>query len=399
MKHLIKPVAILTISNVLTRVFAIIFFIILARSLSVDNYGLFRYLLSISLVYAIVFSGFPTALTKFISEKKRSINEYISNTLFLMISAFIIISLIILLFHQRNEIYLILLIFASLVDSFYLGFVRGLLNYVKLSGFKFVENLIQLIILIISYLIYNNINFAFAIIFYTFSGIITLLIFELNKSEIILSLKISKEKIIKILKYTVPVTLGAIGWAIMFGINAIFINLFYGSAHVGYYSVGETIAQVFTFVPAAIVTILLPKVSTLKDKKRILKPLLLANLSILFTSILILIALIFFKDLIIKIIFTEKYILASSVIMPLAIGQIAISIHNIYASIFQGIGKPGIPSITISIACVLNLIGSYFLTKNYGIFGAALSNAITSCVALILIVFVFNNMRKKWKTH
>ena len=393
MKHLIKPTAYLTISNVLTRFAAMVFFVILARALSVSDYGLFRYLISISFMYAIIFTGIPTALSKFISEDKESEKEYVSNSIFMMVILFVVLSIIILIF-QKN-IFVVLFLFAVLVDSFYLGFSRGLLNYVKLSGYNLLENIIQLIILIISYIIYKNIDFTFAVIFFSVSGIISLVIFELFKPELKLHLILSKEKIKKIVKFTIPVTLGSIGWTAMFGINAIFIAHFFNTEQVGYFSVAQTLVQIFTFLPAAIATIILPKISSLKDKSKILKPLKLAVLGTAGTSIIILILLLTFKHSMVSLIFTDKYLSAIAILLPLSIGQICISLHQIYASVFQGLGKPSIPSITISIAAALNIVGSYFLTKNYGIMGAAISNAITSAIALILIVIIFN---KKWKT-
>ena len=70
MKHLIKSTIILTISNVLTRVLGMLFFVILARAMSVVEYGDFRFLLTLSMIYGIAFSGIPTALTKYFSQNR-----------------------------------------------------------------------------------------------------------------------------------------------------------------------------------------------------------------------------------------------------------------------------------------------------------------------------------------
>jgi O-antigen/teichoic acid export membrane protein len=73
-----------------------------------------------------------------------------------------------------------------------------------------------------------------------------------------------------------------------------------------------------------------------------------------------------------------------------------ISLLGIYSAIFQGLNKPGIPSMIIVITAALNIIFSYFLTKNYGIIGAGLSNAITCTIALIISVILFEI---KWKKY
>ncbi|MEM4710903.1 MAG: oligosaccharide flippase family protein [Candidatus Woesearchaeota archaeon] len=388
MKHLIKSTMYLTISNVLTKVFSLVFFIILARSLSVNDYGLFRYLLTVSLIYAIGFSGINTSLTFFVSKYRKKSSEYIFNSFFLMFFIFIILSIIILIF-QEYSFYLILFLFASLVDFFYLGFSRGILNYFKLAGFKLVENIIQLIILVTFYFTFKSVDFGFAVIFYSFSGLLSLIFFEIIKNELVFSFKFSFEKIKKIIKYTIPVTLGSIGWSLMFGINVVFIKLFYNTEQVAYFSVGESIVQVFGFIPGAIGTILLPKISRLKNKNKILKPLKFAILSNIIISFFILIFLLLTNKILIHYFFTDVYLPSSVVILPLSLAQIFIAIVYIFGTVFQGLNKPLIPTITISIAAVLNVIGSYFLTKNFGIVGAATSNAITSFIAATLIIILF----------
>lgn len=391
MKPLIKSTALLTTSNIFTRVIALLFYIILARAMTVSEYGLFRYLMWLSLIYAIAFSCVSTSMTKYLSQfskSKKKSEEYLSNGTIIIIPIFLLLAIIIFFFHV-NSIFLILLLFAALVDAFYMGYARGILNYLKLAGFKLTENIIQLTILVVSFIILKQIGFSYAVIFFSFSPLVALLLFEIINPQLKISLKFSKEKIKQLVKYAFQLALGSVGWRIMISINAIFINHFYDESQVGYYSVGLTISEVFTFLPMAIHTIILPEVSALKNKRKLLKPLMLAIICSLLLSGVVLIALLILKTHIITSIFTEKYLPSVVVILPLSLGQIAISIHQILTATFQGLNKPVIPSITISIAAGLNVIGSYFLTQAYGIVGAAISHAITSIIASIIIVSIF----------
>ena len=313
MKHLIKQTTALTITNIVTRVMGMLYFILLARLLSVSDYGLFRYLMTIAIIYGILFTGIPTALTKFMSEdktNKKEISEYVSNSLILMVAAFLIL-IVIILISNSNSLYLILFLFAVFIDTLYLGFVRGLLNYVKLSGFKLTENIIQLSILIISFIIYREVNFTLSVIFFSFSGLISLFIFEISKFEFDIHFKYDKIKISKLIKYAIPITIGAIGWEVMFGINTIFIQKFYSIEQVGYYSIGITLVQIFTFLPAAISTIMLPKVASTKRKERITKYIKIAVIGSLLISAIMLMFLLIFKLWILKAIFTSKYLQAA----------------------------------------------------------------------------------------
>lgn len=387
MSGLIKQTSILTISNILTRICGMVFFIVLARSLSVGDYGLFRYLLSLSVIYAMFFSGFPTALTKFVSENKSetgTVSEYTTNTVILMFIVLLGLTIPAALFHA-NYLYIILLLFAALVDALYLGFARGLLNYVKLAGFKLGENVMQLAVLLAFYLLYGQVTFAATVIFFSSSGLVSLVIFEAAKPEFKVNFKYSPAKSKQLIAFTLPVTLGAVGWTVMFGINPVLIKYFLGAEQVGYYSVGLTLVQIFSFLPDAISTITMPKVAGTKNRDMIPKYLALSAVGTGIISIIALIVLLIFKDWILTVLFTPKYIPALDVILPLSISAIFSGLGAIYASAWQGINRPGVPSIIVSIGAAVNLITGYFLIGQYGITGAAISLAVASIVSFLII--------------
>lgn len=392
MKKLITSTAVLTSSNVVSRAIAMIFFVLLARALTVADYGLFRYLISLASMHSLLFTGVPVALTKFLGYSKKNsqnISKYFTNTLSLSGILFIILVIAIFLL-EEHPVLLTMFLFAAYVDSVYIGFTRGLLNIKKLAGFKFVQNLTQLFLLGLSIIMYSQINFLYAIIFYSLAGLTTVIIFELMNRQIELNFnKVSLKTIKKLTLYAIPVTLGSVGWIILFSINTIYLKNFYSTELVGQYSVGETLVQIFSFLPGAIATILLPKVASLKNIKKIVKPLILAVSLTLIVSFAMLVLLLLFKETIITLIFTDKYVTAAAIIAPLAIGQIFISFHQLFASIFQGANKPSIPSITISIGCFVALIAGFFLTRDYGLMGAAISTAAAAITATTILFIKF----------
>lgn len=368
-----------------------IFFVILARITSVYDYGTFRYLITMSLIYAIVFTGIPSALTRYVGKYKEDnikVNEYLYNSIIIISPIFIILVFIISIIETNNSL-LIILVFAALIDALYIGYITGLLNYHKMSGYKLLENIIQLILLIVSYAIFKEVSLVLVIILYSISGILSLILFESYKKDICIKIKFSFDKIKELIRFSIPATVGSIGWTVMFGINAIWINYFYGKEQVGYFSVGETLVSIFSFLPGAIAAIIMPKAAMMKDRSGILKPIIWITIGCSLVSLVMLVPFLFFKELLIKIIFTEKYLNAATLLLPLAIGNIAISIHVIYTSVYFGFNYPKVPAITIVIGCILNMISSFFLTKQYGIIGSAISNAITSTITLALIMLIF----------
>jgi O-antigen/teichoic acid export membrane protein len=254
-----------------------------------------------------------------------------------------------------------------------------------LAGYKFFQGVIQLAVLMGFYLQGGKITLLQAVAFFSFSSVLSAIILEISMREIRLSWQFSVEKTRALIKYAIPVFLGAIGWVIMVGTNTIMIKYFRDTEQVGFYSVGVTLVQIFSLFPEAVSTLIMPKIAAIKDKTRVIKPLKLAVISCFGLSILFLIPLLYLKKYIITMVFTEKYLPTLAVILPLSIGQIFLAIHQVFASVWQGLDRPGIPSLTISIVAVLNLAGSYFLTKTYGIMGSAISIAICSIIAFIII--------------
>jgi lipopolysaccharide exporter len=395
--HTVKQTIILSASNVATRFMGMVFYIILARSLSVSDYGLFRYLLTIASMYAILFIGIPTALTKFLGDKDSSPDrktEYLSNSLFLSIFAFVILTAVVYLF-ASYKIALLLFIFAYMVDQYYIGFARGILDYLKLNGFKLLENVLQLSILIGAYLIYKEISFNISVIFYCLSGILSVAVFEIIRPNHKVKLKVSIIRIKEIVRYAGPVTFGAVGWTLLFGISSVYIENFYGTEQIGYFSVGLTLMQIFSFFPDAIFTILMPKAAGLTDRRKIQRPLRLAVLACLASSIIILIPLYLFRVQIITILFSAKYLPSVIIILPLTFTQIFLATYQIYGTAWQGFGKPGFTSTIIAIAAGINIVVGYFMIKSYGIFGASLSLAISSIAACIITILLWRRWVKR----
>jgi O-antigen/teichoic acid export membrane protein len=393
----VRQTFILSISNVLTRGLGMIFLIILARSLTVAEYGLFRYLLTLSTVYALAFAGVPTALTKFLGDSGSDPNlktEYLSNSLFLAIILYLALAIVIFLF-ASHKILLLLFILTFLIDLFYIGFARGILDYFKLNGFKMFENVIQLAVLIYAFYLYGHIDFNFSVVFYSFSGLLSLAVFEMIRPNFKIKWRYSRKRIMEILRYAVPVTFGAVGWTLLYGISNIYVEHFNGTEQVGYFSVGLTLMQIFSFFPDAIYTILMPKVAGLKDKRKILKPLRLALLGCLVIFIFIAIPLLLFRYFIVTFLFSSKYMPAVAVILPLTISQLFLTMYKLYGTSWQGLGKPTITSIIIAIATGINIIAGYFLTKSYGIIGASISLAISAFAAWIVTILVWRRWVKR----
>jgi O-antigen/teichoic acid export membrane protein len=388
MKNAARQTIILSLSNFITRVLGMVFFIFLAKTLSVKDYSLFRYLITLASMFGLAFYGIPIALTKFLSvnaSDSKLKSEYLGATVALLGMVFVVLAGIVLIFNDYKA-YLILFIFAYLIDLNYLGYSRGLLDYLKLSGYKLVGNSLNVAIIAGAFLLIDKIDLNVGVSIYAFSGFVSLLLFEWFRWHSRLSLANFRKRLIDVIKFSIPVTIGGVGWTILLGITSIYLEKYKSLEQVGYYSVGATLMQTFSFLPDAIFTLLMPKIAGISDKRTLLKPLRLASLACLVFTLMLFIPLYFYREMVITLVFSEKYLAATSIILPLATGQLFLILNQVYGTALQGLGKPGIPSAIIVAAAGTNAILGFFFVRQFGLTGAAYSYTISGFGAYIAVM-------------
>ena len=147
-------VSFISISNVLNKLLAFLFFVFLARLISTEDYGSFRYALTIATFFIIPISGIPFAMTryvgKYISEPELAAN-YLFNSLVLGLS--ILISIIFLAyFIFDGSLFLILIITSMAIDAFYIAYANAYLIYSKMCLYKVIANFFQCVFLFFLFL-------------------------------------------------------------------------------------------------------------------------------------------------------------------------------------------------------------------------------------------------------
>lgn len=395
----IKQASILTIANVINKIIAVIFSAILARSFSIEDYGLFRYLLSLAGIYSVFLVGIPIALTKYISQHKNTLeekNKYFSNGIILSIIIFIITALAVIL-TSSYELVLLVLIFGIVFEAFYHGLIRGIYDFIKLSTYRPLISIGKVLGVVLMVTLFKEQNLLYVVLIVALTPIVITAILEIIKKEKFkFTIKnISKKYLRDIIMFTLPVILASIGYDVMFNIDSILIKKFLGNSEVAVYSVARTFISAFTFVPMAITTIIMPKIShathnSTHKKSDIKKKIKKTILAVFGLSVFIYIGFLTLGTFFIKLIFTEKYLVSYQALLILGIGQIFYVAFMILWSYWEGINKPFIPSIILLFSCVINVVGNYFLIPVYGINGAAVSTAGTS-----IIIFGLGWMRFK----
>ena len=390
----VKSSGIIGIGNIVSRCLGFVFLILIARLFSEEDFGFIKYSITVAtLVSVVVISGFPIALTRFIGKyikNKNQLNIYLTNAIIGIIVLLFLTLLVILSFSFLfgKEVFGVAIVIIGLTINFtYFGIIRGFLLSKKIALYKIISNSIKimLIILLIHFFDIKSTFLVLAIFALSYSCFIP--IEFLHKTKISFNYKLkSRKKFKDIAKFAFPLIIATIAYNVIFSIDIILIGYYHNMTEVGIYSIAKILVSVFFFVPAAIATILMPKISSLKkfEQNHYLK--LSLFLALLASIGLLIFYLIFGEQLILKI-FESKYLDAKKPLFILVFGGFFYSLYMILESLWVGIGRPGIHTKTLIISMFINIICNFLLIPEYGLSGASIGFTISTGCALGILGF------------
>lgn len=412
-KKAVKGAVIILLMSFIAGFLGYIVRVILAKNLSVEDFGLFYSVFSFLGFFGIFKSlGFDRALIKFIPEylSKKNFNMIKSSVIYVtaiqLVMNLIFIILIYLLsdflsiyFFQTNKASLLLklMTIAFFIDSFVMIIKFSFQGFQKMhlfSGMEIVRMvLITLFVLVFFWMDMDLMSPVFA---YIIVPSLLLIIFtyillkrtfpEFRSSKIILS----KIRFKQISRYSLWTMVSSVGVLILGYTDTLTLTYFSGLKNVGLYNVALPTAGVLAYFYKAIAGVLVPISSELwtKNKKSILSEGIESLYKYSMIIILpIVVTIVVFSDLVIQFFFGVEFLPASPALKVLGIGVIFTMLHSINTRFLAGIGKPKICSMIVYIAAVLNLILNLILIPIYGIIGAAVTTAISYIVMMIIGFF------------
>jgi O-antigen/teichoic acid export membrane protein len=382
----------------------------LARTLSIENFGLFYSVFAFLAMLSIFKSlGIDKSLIKFIPEfqHKKSYNEIKSSIIYVaivqLITNTIIITIIYLIssylgtnfFQNPNaDAVLKLMAIAFYIDSFMLIIKFSFQGFKKMGLFAGID-LVRMLIIVTIILIGLELNYKLLspIIAYIVAPIILILTFgyilikkvfpKFNKSKFIYDNKL----LTKLSKYGIFVMATGVGNIILGNTDIILLTYFSGLTPVALYSVALPTARLFLYFPNAIGGIFTPLTSELwiKKKKLILKE---GIESLYKYSLIIIIPLVFmvlsFSELLLTVFYGKEFASASDTLKILSVGMIFASLFFINLKFFAGIGKPKINSKIVYSVAIFNLAANLILIPVLGIVGAAITTTLSYFIMMLM---------------
>jgi len=388
-KNLIKSAALIGIGSVTAQALALCFMLVLARIYSRSDYGLISYTISIgTLASTFVAAGFPASLVRFLSkynDDQEKIDIYFSNILTVTLGILVLVSAASAVIY-RFDVGIISIIIGYSIVYIYLGVIRGFINYWKITLFDVLGNLFKIIVLVVASYVFLIKSPLFVVLLYAFGGVFALAILEMRNRTCLHYCRkyVSKDTLKEISAFSIPVMISMLAFNALSSIPIMAIKSNQGYDLVALYSVAMTFTVIFSFIPTAITTITMPKISRIVDKQRRIEYTAQSLRIVLVAEIVLYVLIFLFGKSVLVIAFTEKYVESYPILLVLSIGAVLASLRNVFCSLWEGSGHPIIATYDIVSASLVCILLSLILVPQMGPIGAAYGYS----SGLLIAVFV-----------
>ncbi len=232
------------------------------------------------------------------------------------------------------------------------------------------------------YLIYikaDLLYFAYALLFDSLLLSVLFIYIYYKENENILLWKFDFGIAKKFLKVAMPLTMVAVSAFIYTRIDQIMLKHMLDNEAVGNYAAAIKVSELFYFIPGIIVTSLFPKLVEMKKVNNEKYLLLIEKMYrlVVWIAIPIAISIFIFSDIIVDILYGDKYTQASGILSILSWGIIFVSIGAVFIKLLyvEHYEKKYLYKSLFGV--FVNIILNYFLIKLYGVNGAAMATIIT----------------------
>tara|TARA_Y100000310_G_C20698261_1_gene827258 strand:+ start:3376 stop:4863 length:1488 start_codon:yes stop_codon:yes gene_type:complete len=409
-KVAVKGAATVFIISIFSAFFAYLVRLLLARNLSIEEFGLFYSVFSfLGLLSTFKSLGIDKSLNKFISEFKtkdqfESIKssilfaffvQIITNTIIIFGIYFIAAYLSVNFFKNPNAVSLLkLMAIAFYIDSFVSVLKFTFQGYKKMKYFAGIDLIRMVLLLVIIFIGFQfNLGLNSPIIAYLITPLFLIgifgyiLIFKVFPNFLKISSKFNKNLVKKLSKYGIFLMATQVGGIILGHTDILMLTYFSGLSQVALYSIALPLSKLFIYFPRAIGGIMIPLTSEMwaKDEKfkiiQGIQSLYKYSMIVIIPLVLVTIS---YSSFIIEILYGSQYVLAANTLKILVIGMIFAALLSINIKFFAGIGKPAITSLLIYVGAIFNLIVNIILIPKIGIIGAAISTSISYIMMMMI---------------
>ncbi|NQU98296.1 flippase [Candidatus Woesearchaeota archaeon] len=411
-KRIVKGASYIFIFSIMAAISGYILRFLLARNLSVKDFGLFYSVFAFVGFFSIFKDlGLGGALIKFVSEykvKKEFAKIKTSFFYVLMIQLFSVALFTIVIFFIND--FLALHYFGDPRAKVVLWFVLGWLivsvfqdtiffmlyalqNFFMYSLRNFMKNTVPLVLIV--FFLLTKFDYKSPAISFFLGALITTLImwpillrnFKFSKYKFVKSFSLAK----KLFSFGIPILLASVGGLIIARMDTIMLTFFRSLEEVGVYNIilpTATLLFIFGHASGSVLFPISSELWTLKKKKELRDYNYLIHKYSLIFSLPFLLVLFSFSKLFLRFFFGQEYVAGSIALQILLFGAFFYTLAVINNSILAGIGRPKDITKMFLIASILNLVLNFVLIPILGIVGAAIATSFS-----YFTIFLFGTIK------
>lgn len=411
LKELGKNTSLTLGRQLLTALLGLLTVILVARLLGPEGNGIYQMVILLPTMI-VTFSnlGIGPATVFYVARKDYSIETVIKGNLILglIISTLAcLIALIVVLvlgdniFPDIPRILLLIIIIVipvSLIQSYMITIFQGLQDFKVFNIVSIIPQVVILIIVVISLWVLGC-GVELAILAYMVGNFVALLmcIYYLSK-YISFKSNFNISYIKDIINYGWRAHLSNILAFLNYRIDVFLVNGYLNPVAVGLYSIAVQIAERLWILSQAVSTVLLPRISELKDEEETRKQITpLFCRWVLITTSVCSVFLAIIAPYFIPLLFGKSFVSATVTFQIMLPGIILLSHARIIANDIAARGRPEINMYLSFIAIIVNITGNIILIPIMRINGAALSTTISYFLNAYLTVIFYSRLSKvKW---
>jgi len=382
-----------------------VFWILMGKFLVPEQYGILQTVISLfSILAALTTLGFNEALIKFVPElfKQGKRDEAYSMIRFSIkvVSFFaLFVSIFVFLFSDSISFFvygssklvlplrfLSVILFSGTIFNLFKFILQGLQEYRKLFLYDLIGNISRIIVAVL--LLYLGFQASSGILGWS-SWYIVFIILSLAVIKLKSTASFNRRTFYHFAYLSV---LSITSLLVLSQGNIVILSLLSNFEAVGFFGVAVLFGQIILFVPNVIIGSIFPNISELWiENKDHIKHLISA--SIKFTSVIVIPLLILFtilSEFLIKVFYTESYVLASKVFPLVLSGSFLFGLGGILSITLYSIYKPKVRVAILVFGAIVNVLLSFMLISYYNLTGAALAYLLSQTLVLFAMLYFTN---------
>ena len=334
--QLMRGSIVLFIGTMIGNFGSYLYHLLMGRMLGPEEYGVISSIISILYFLSIPTTVFTLAISKFTSAYlgKKETGKISSSFLWLFKKSFLF-SLIIFIFFVLISPFLAKFlnldsmaslmavsgaVFLSFPVSVNRGFLQGLMNFSWLAFVSGTETILKLFLAVL--LVLAGLKSFGAVLAYSISSFLNLIITTIPFKNYF-SVVDKKEKFVdfgKMVGFSLPVLIANISFISLYSLDIILVKHFFSSYQAGIYSSASILGKIIFWFSSPVVTAVFPILSKRQAEKRNFFGILLSSIFFIsFASFCLVLVYKFFPELMINLLFGEKYFGAKALLVPFAI--------------------------------------------------------------------------------